>query len=262
MSTLFNRPNTALLVVDMQNGVVATAYARGEIIANVAVLVEKARRDRIPVIWIQHADHELARGSDAWQIVPELTPDAAERLVEKSYRDAFESTNLEQVLAHLGIGQAVPQRPSLADTATISQAAQAALAAATEATSPAPSDGAASGPGSVTGTSGTTYDFTNMTNAQAYAAANQLYSAGKITVGELAQIQIMAQGGDTIRIPIAGQGGDPTDSGNSYFADNLKSPTPHNFLTEVSNQLASDLRSPDDFQFRPIVPTTRNGIHR
>jgi hypothetical protein len=138
-----------------------------------------------------------------------------------------------------------PQRPSLADTATISQAAQSALAAATEAAAPAEPDGAASGPASVTGASGTTYDFTNMTNAQAYAAANQLYSAGKITVGEQAQIQMMAQGADTIRIPIAGRGSDPADSGNGHFADNLKSTTPHNFLTEASNRLALDLSGPD-----------------
>jgi hypothetical protein len=42
------------------------------------------------------------------------------------------------------------------------------------------------GLGSVAGVSGTQYDFTNMTNAQAYAAAGQLGNAGKITVGEQA----------------------------------------------------------------------------
>jgi hypothetical protein len=167
----------------------------------------------------------------------------AAALISTLVSQASNSTNRQSVAA-----PAAPQRPSVADTATISRAAQSALAAATGGTSPAQPDGATSGLGSVTGVSGTKYDFTNMTNAQAYAAANQLYSAGQITVGEQAQIQIMAQGGDTIRIPIIAQGGDttnPANSGNTYFADNLKSATPHNFLTEVSNKLASDLRSPD-----------------
>jgi nicotinamidase-related amidase len=105
MTTLDNRPNTALLVVDMQNGVISTAHARATVVANVGILVEKARRDRIPVIWVQHSDKELVRGSEEWQIVPELIPRDTEPLVEKSYRDSFEGTTLENVLAGCRIGQ-------------------------------------------------------------------------------------------------------------------------------------------------------------
>lgn len=43
MTTLVNRPNTALLVVDVQNGVVEGAHARDAVVANVGSLVEKAR---------------------------------------------------------------------------------------------------------------------------------------------------------------------------------------------------------------------------
>jgi nicotinamidase-related amidase len=74
MTTLENRPGTALLIVDMQKGVIASAHARALVVANVGILVEKARRDRIPVIWVQHFDKQLARGSDEWRIVPELSP--------------------------------------------------------------------------------------------------------------------------------------------------------------------------------------------
>src|SRR5215510_8783505 len=99
MTTLANRPKTALLVVDVQNGVVAEAHLRDAVVANVGSLVEKARRERVPVVWVQHSDEQLARGSDAWRIVPELTPGAAEPLVEKHYGDAFEETTLETVLS-------------------------------------------------------------------------------------------------------------------------------------------------------------------
>ena len=105
MTTFDNRPNAALLVVDMQNGVVATAHARAAVVANIDVLVEKARRDRIPVIWVQHFDKRLARGSDEWRIVPELAPRDAEPLVEKNYGDSFEGTNLENVLSALRVGR-------------------------------------------------------------------------------------------------------------------------------------------------------------
>ena len=107
MSTLENRPNTALLVVDVQNCVVEGAVKRDEVVANVGSLVEKARRERVPVVWVQHSDDQIARGSDGWRIVPELAPGDAEPLVEKNYGDSFEDTTLETVLSGLGVGRLV-----------------------------------------------------------------------------------------------------------------------------------------------------------
>jgi nicotinamidase-related amidase len=107
MSTLPNRPNTALLVVDVQNGVVAGAHERDAVVANISALVAKARHDRVPVVWVQHSDDGLARGSDEWQIVPELTPASDEPLVHKSYGDSFEDTDLEPILERLGVGALV-----------------------------------------------------------------------------------------------------------------------------------------------------------
>jgi nicotinamidase-related amidase len=107
MTTLKNRPKTALLVIDVQNGVVGGAHERDAVVANVGSLVEKARRERVPVVWVQHSDEQLARGSDDWRIVPELTPGDAEPLVEKNYGDSFEDTNLETVLSDLGVGRLI-----------------------------------------------------------------------------------------------------------------------------------------------------------
>ncbi|MPZ00627.1 MAG: isochorismatase family protein [Actinophytocola sp.] len=107
MTTLANRPNTALLVVDVQNGVVAGAYERDAVVANVDSLVAKARREDVPVVWVQHSDEELTKGSEDWQIVPELSPGDAEPLVDKNYGDSFESTVLERVLADLGVGRLI-----------------------------------------------------------------------------------------------------------------------------------------------------------
>jgi nicotinamidase-related amidase len=107
MSTLENRPNTALLVVDVQNCVVEAAHERDAVVANVGSLVERARREDVPVVWVQHSDEQIVRGSDGWRIVPELSPGDAEPLVQKSYGDSFEATDLESVLWGLGVGRLV-----------------------------------------------------------------------------------------------------------------------------------------------------------
>ena len=107
MTTLENRPNTALLVVDVQNGVVAGAHERDAVVANVGSLVEKARLERVPVVWVQHEGNGLEQGSDAWQVVPELEPGGEEPLVGKRFADSFEDTNLESVLSQLAVGRLV-----------------------------------------------------------------------------------------------------------------------------------------------------------
>jgi nicotinamidase-related amidase len=105
MSTLANRPNTALLVVDVQTGVVAGAHQRDAVVANIAGLVDRARREEVPVVWVQHSDEQLVHGSDEWRIVDELKPDESEPLVDKHYGDSFEDTALESVLSGLGVGR-------------------------------------------------------------------------------------------------------------------------------------------------------------
>lgn len=105
MTTLQNRPGTALLVVDVQNAVVHGAPHRDAVVGNIARLVDRARREHVPVVWVQHSDDELVRGSDGWRIVPELTRAETEPLVEKQYGDAFEDTTLETVLSGVGVGR-------------------------------------------------------------------------------------------------------------------------------------------------------------
>ena len=107
MTTLENRPTTALLVIDVQNGAVEGAHERDAVVANIAGLVEKARREEVPVVWVQHWSENLAKGSDSWRIVPELAPDESEPLVEKTFPDAFEDTTLERVLSGLRVGRLV-----------------------------------------------------------------------------------------------------------------------------------------------------------
>jgi nicotinamidase-related amidase len=105
VTTLQNRPNTALLVIDVQSGVVEAAHQRDTVVANVGSLVERARQEQVPVVWVQHSDDDLPKGSDSWRIVPELAPAADEPLIAKSYGDSFEDTDLESVLSGLEVGR-------------------------------------------------------------------------------------------------------------------------------------------------------------
>lgn len=94
----------------MQNSVVAKAHERDAVVAKIRSLVERARQESVPVVWVQHSDDGddgIVLGSDGWQIVPELTPSAAEPLVAKNYGDAFEDTTLESVLSGLSVGRLI-----------------------------------------------------------------------------------------------------------------------------------------------------------
>lgn len=107
MTTLKNRQNSALLVIDVQTVVVADAVRRDEVVATIGRLVQRARSENVPVVWVQHSDMGIERGSDGWRIVEELTRDDSEPLVEKNHGDSFEGTTLEGVLDSLGVGRLV-----------------------------------------------------------------------------------------------------------------------------------------------------------
>lgn len=107
MATVREGNQPVLLVVDVQVGVMDEAWDAPRIIKNVARTVERARDQGVPVLWIQHADQDLAYGSPAWQWVPELAPADGESRIYKHFNSAFEQTPLEAELATLGANHIV-----------------------------------------------------------------------------------------------------------------------------------------------------------
>jgi nicotinamidase-related amidase len=107
MTSLSDRPNTALLILDLQRGVVGGAHRLHEVVGNVNDLVARARQDDVPVIWVQHSDDHIVEGSDEWQYLDEVRRGDGEPLVHKHYGDAFEATELEQLLAERKVGHVV-----------------------------------------------------------------------------------------------------------------------------------------------------------
>lgn len=98
---------TALLVIDLQRDAIANTHDRDGVVARTAALVDRARTEGTPVIWVQHNGDELVRDTDGWQFADGLVPAAEEPLIHKQYGDAFAETDLADVLERLGIERLV-----------------------------------------------------------------------------------------------------------------------------------------------------------
>lgn len=107
MATRGNEQKSALLVIDVQNGVMVSGWNKEQVITNVASMVEHARACAIPVIWIQHEAEDLPRDSEEWQWVPALVPAEGETHVYKKYSDSFADTDLPDILKGLEVGHLV-----------------------------------------------------------------------------------------------------------------------------------------------------------
>ena len=98
---------SALVVIDVQRDVVANAFRRDEVIANISGLVDRARKEGVPVIWVQHSDDELVKGSEGWSYVDDLRMSDGEPIVHKQFGDSFEVTNLDELLQDLSVNHLV-----------------------------------------------------------------------------------------------------------------------------------------------------------
>jgi len=107
MTTLKDRPGTALLVIDVQKGVMASAVEADAVVKNISGLVDRARSTGTPVVWVQHSSEELPLESTQWEYVDDLAREPSEALVHKTFGDSFEGTDLEDVLAAAGVGKVV-----------------------------------------------------------------------------------------------------------------------------------------------------------
>jgi len=107
MTELVDRPHSAVLVIDVQNDVVVAAHDRDAVVATIHQVVNQGRQAGLPVIWVQHNDADLPKGTPGWEIVAELDPQPGEAIVHKSFRDSFENTNLEETLAAHRVGRLI-----------------------------------------------------------------------------------------------------------------------------------------------------------
>ena len=112
-------PKTALIVIDLQKGIVGlpTAHAIDEIVKNAAKLTDAFRRHGLPVVLVNvnaaapgRTDQPLhnLKFPDGWtELVPELNQQPTDHLVTKRTWGAFASTSLADHLRQLGVTQVV-----------------------------------------------------------------------------------------------------------------------------------------------------------
>ena len=107
MATIRDGSVPVLLVVDAQNGALAGTHGREEVLANIGMVLAKARAKNVPVVWIQHSDDGMPKGSESWQIVAGLGIGNGDYRVEKRFNSSFEETGLDGILERLGATELV-----------------------------------------------------------------------------------------------------------------------------------------------------------
>ena len=101
---------SALLVIDVQIGVVADGHDRDGVVDRIGKVIDAARAAAVPVVYVQHEEPEfptMMPGGEDWHIVPEVAPTDGEPIVAKRYPDSFVETTLEETLTQLGVGHLI-----------------------------------------------------------------------------------------------------------------------------------------------------------
>ena len=112
-------PKTALIVIDLQKGIVAfpTAHPAGEVVQRAASLADAFRRHSLPVVLVNVSGGAAGRTEQTrrqgpfppgWaDLVPELNQQPTDHTVTKQTWGAFTNTGLDEYLKMLGITQVV-----------------------------------------------------------------------------------------------------------------------------------------------------------
>lgn len=95
----------ALLVIDLQNGVVAGGDARflASMVAKINCQLSLYSQNGKPIIIIQHNDDQLVQESQAWKVIDELQIPANAYFIQKTHANSFYETNLQKILASLNV---------------------------------------------------------------------------------------------------------------------------------------------------------------
>lgn len=112
-------PKTALVVIDLQKGIVAypTAHPTAGVVENAATLIAAFRRHQLPIVLVNvtggapgRTDQNRKLGdlpADWAELVPELGQQPGDHRVTKKTWGAFTGTDLENHLKNLGVTQVV-----------------------------------------------------------------------------------------------------------------------------------------------------------
>jgi nicotinamidase-related amidase len=98
--------NTALVIIDVQVGLIEPAYQGKQVLEHINTLLAQARSHHIPIIYVQHdgpKGDSLEVGTPTWHIHPSIAPQEGDVIVHKRASDSFYDTSLQEVLSAKGI---------------------------------------------------------------------------------------------------------------------------------------------------------------
>lgn len=102
---------TALLVIDVQQGLFEKStpiFRADKFLENILDLINRAHNAGAVVVYIQHADQKyLIKGSDGWCLHARFDPQPHDWHVDKTHGNAFEATNLDELLKAEGVKRVV-----------------------------------------------------------------------------------------------------------------------------------------------------------
>lgn len=101
---------SALVVIDVQNAVIADTWDRDGVVARIAALVGRARAEGVPVISVRHEEPgspDLARGAWGWRFDDRVAPMPGEWVITRQYPDAFAVTMLADALDAMDVTHVV-----------------------------------------------------------------------------------------------------------------------------------------------------------
>ena len=105
----------ALVVIDLQTAVFEDpagppVFESTTLLENARALIDAARAGGVPVVYVQHcgrAGDEFEEGRSGWYIYGPIAPRPGEPVVRKYKSDAFEGTQLQEVLESLPVRSVV-----------------------------------------------------------------------------------------------------------------------------------------------------------
>ena len=101
---------SALLIIDVQNELFhkkTPVYHGDEMLTNICALAERAHESGVPVIYVQHENNSMLKGSDGWELHPRLQPQGSDLFFQKQHSSAFEKSKLHETLTGLGVRQVI-----------------------------------------------------------------------------------------------------------------------------------------------------------
>ena len=98
------KERSALIVLDMQNGLISGVAASAALVCNVNTLIDAFHDKGLPVCFVRHTDRAgLKEDTHNWQIIDSLHKQAGDTVLNKHQGSAFKEQDMQSFIREEGI---------------------------------------------------------------------------------------------------------------------------------------------------------------